>query len=378
MKKAMYQILALMFCVGVLLCLGSAAWADGTIAASGTFGELSWTLDDEGLLTVTGSGEMGHIQKSYYDPYMHKTRYEYDNTLAWHPYKNQITRAIVGEGVTSLGNWAFYRCENMTQISLPASVTEIGHDAFGICGTLTSAEIPDGVTCIDSGTFSACTGMTSVTIPASVNTIADSAFNNCLSLGSVAIPAGVTSIGNSAFRLCRSLRSMVIPSGVTSIGSFTFENCSGLMSVTIPASVTAVNIGAFDGCERLAGVFYGGTQEQWESISIDAYNDPLLNATVCYGLVPDFILPASLTSIGRAAFMGGAFTFVKLPENAVSIGARAFADCPNLAYIYIPADTTDISADAFYGVTGLTIIGAPNSTAGNYAQDHGFHFIPMA
>lgn len=92
---------------------------------------------------------------------------------------------------------------------------------------------------------------------------------------------------------------------------------------------------------------------------------------------PDLILPASLTVIGEEAFAGGAFAFVRLPETAVSIGWHAFADCPNLAYVYIPRATTDIDPYAF-GVKcdGLTIVGTPDSTAESFARIHGFSFVP--
>ncbi len=93
---------------------------------------------------------------------------------------------------------------------------------------------------------------------------------------------------------------------------------------------------------------------------------------------PDFTLPAALTTIGEEAFVGGAFTCVKLPDGAVSIGTRAFADCPNLAYIYIPASVTSIDTSAFGDMPSLTVIGTTGSTAQTFARDHGFRFFPSA
>ena len=100
---------------------------------------------------------------------------------------------------------------------------------------------------------------------------------------------------------------------------------------------------------------------------------------VCYHMEPDFILPAALTEIGSEAFAGGAFVYVKLPEQAVSVGWHAFADCPNLEYVYISGATTDIDPYAF-GVKwgGLTIIGVPGSAAEDFARAHGFDFVPAA
>ena len=92
----------------------------------------------------------------------------------------------------------------------------------------------------------------------------------------------------------------------------------------------------------------------------------------------DFILPASLATVDDEAFSGGAFVYVKLPENAVSVGWHAFADCPNLTYIYIPALTTQIDEQAFGNTTDLTIIGVPGTYASTYADEHGFTFVPAA
>ncbi len=84
--------------------------------------------------------------------------------------------------------------------------------------------------------------------------------------------------------------------------------------------------------------------------------------------LPDFIFPASLTEVDDEAFAGAAFTYVKLPENAVSIDWHAFADCPNLAYIYIPALTTQIDEEPFGNMQSLTILCKTVTTAETCAQ----------
>ena len=97
--------------------------------------------------------------------------------------------------------------------------------------------------------------------------------------------------------------------------------------------------------------------------------------------VPDFVLPSALSEIGAEAFSGGAFTFAVLPENAVTVGPLAFAGCPELSYIYIPASIEEIDSTAFEGVTVLTILGPPSafpSTAETYAVSHGYAFVPIS
>jgi hypothetical protein len=96
--------------------------------------------------------------------------------------------------------------------------------------------------------------------------------------------------------------------------------------------------------------------------------------------VPDFVLPAALAQIGEEAFSGGAFTFAVLPENAVAIGPRAFADCAELVFIYIPASIVDIDSAAFGDLKDITILGSSSaapSTAESFASSHGYAFVPV-
>ena len=97
--------------------------------------------------------------------------------------------------------------------------------------------------------------------------------------------------------------------------------------------------------------------------------------------VPDFVLPSALSVIGEEAFRDGAFSFAVLPENAVTVGPLAFADCDDLMFIYIPASVEDIDSTAFGSLTGLTILGTPSitpSTAESFAATHGYAFVPIS
>lgn len=93
---------------------------------------------------------------------------------------------------------------------------------------------------------------------------------------------------------------------------------------------------------------------------------------------PDFLLPAALTEIGEEAFAGGAFTFAVLPETALSVGPRAFADCPAHLCVYLPASVKSIDPSAFDGVTDLTIFGVFPSAAETFAEDHGLPFSAVS
>ena len=194
---------------------------------------------------------------------------------------SSLTSVTLPNSVTSIGVGAFYGCSSLTSVTIPNSVTSIGVGAFEYCSSLTSVTIPNSVTSIGDSAFAFCSSLTSVTIPSSVTSIGDWAFSDCSSLTSVTIPSSVTSIGDSAFAFCSSLTSVTIPNSVTSIGNYAFEYCSSLTSVTIPSSVTSIGEYAFSNCSSLKDVYYGGTEEQWNAISITMDgNEPLKNANI--------------------------------------------------------------------------------------------------
>ena len=196
---------------------------------------------------------------------------------------SSLTSITIPNSVTSIGNFAFFRCSSLTSVTIPNSVTSIGDSAFSWCSSLTSITIPNSVTSIGDRAFAGCSSLTSVTIPNSVTSIGDYEFSSCDSLTSITIPDSVTSIGTCAFYNCSSLTSITIPSRVTSIGIYAFSGCSSLTSITIPDSVTSIGRSAFENRSSLKDVYYSGTQEQWEKISIDDYNGSLTSATIHYG-----------------------------------------------------------------------------------------------
>ena len=154
------------------------------------------------------------------------------NFAPWFDDRYEIKKVVIEDGVTSIGNYAFFYCQNLASVEIPNSVTSIGKSAFYYCISLTSVEIPNSVTSIGERAFDCCKSLTSVEIPNSVTSIGDNAFNGCESLTSVEIPNSVTSIGNYAFATCSNLTSVEIPNSVTSIGNYAFYYCKGLTSIT--------------------------------------------------------------------------------------------------------------------------------------------------
>ena len=205
-----------------------------------------------------------------------------------------------GGSVTSIGNWAFYKCYDLTSITIPDSVTSIGDEAFSSCWRLTSITIPDSVTSIGRGVFFGCSGLTSITIPDGVTSIGDQAFYDCSGLISITIPDGVTSIGRGAFSGCSSLTSITIPDGVTSIETMAFSRCCGLTSIKIPDGVTSIGMMAFSGCSSLTSVTIG----------------------------------KGVTSIGYQAFYGcDSLTSIEIPDSVTRIEKMAFQGCSKLTSV---------------------------------------------
>ena len=186
---------------------------------------VDFTLDENGVLTISGTGPM-------WDFKWNNQTYTVDTP--WRDERKTISHGEIQNGVTTIGERAFYRCEGLTSVTIPDSVISIGDRAFFWCAGLTSVTIPDSVTTIGDSAFSKCAGLTSVTIPDSVTSIGNGAFHECIGLTSVTIPDSVTSIGDWAFENCAKLTSVTIPDSVTKIGWHAFYDCDKLISVSVP------------------------------------------------------------------------------------------------------------------------------------------------
>lgn len=238
-----------------------------TVNSSGTCGNnLTWTLDDEGTLTISGTGAMSNWESYIATP--------------WHDHYGQIKKIIIGFGITTIGDHAFDFCFNLRSVTIPDSVTIISDYAFASCYKLTSVVIPNSVTSIGSYAFSGC-DLTDVTIPTGVTSIGYGTFSGC-SFTKLTIPNNVTSIGERAFINCYDLTNVTIGNNVTSIGESAFDSCTSLTSVTIPNSVTSIGDFAFFYCNKLTDVYYVGSEEKWKEISIGVYNNNLTDATIHY------------------------------------------------------------------------------------------------
>lgn len=260
---------------------------------------------------------------------------------------------VIPDEMTSIGEYAFDGCVNLSSISIPNGVTNIGYDAFGGCSGLSSITLPDHLVSIGDLAFGDCTGLKSIIIPQNVEFIGFGAFSGCTALTSVTISSNVKEIGDGIFIDCDALTSIVveegngtydsrnncnaiihsetgeliagcqntvIPDGVKSIRGFAFEFLDGLSSITIPDGVTSIGEYAFYDCEGLT--------------SVD--------------------LPNSLTTIGEGAFQRCiGLSAIKIPHGVTYIGEFAFDSCSGVTSVIIPNSVTFIGWDAFLDCTEL-------------------------
>ena len=245
----------------------------------------------------------------------------YDNKVLFDKDKSKIiafrdkdtTLYVIPDGVTSIGDGAFWGCTSLTSLVIPESVTSIGDYAFVGCDSLTDIVIPDRVTRIGEFAFGGCESLTDIVLPEGVTSIGGSAFKNCISLTDIVIPDSVTSIGNGTFWDCSSLSKIVLPEGVTSIGERAFDGCRSLTDIVLPDCVTSVGEYAFHYCFSLTGIVI---PDSVTSIGSGAFYD-------CKSL-KSLVIPNSVTSIGDGAFWGCSFPYDLKQELSSRFGEKIF------------------------------------------------------
>ena len=249
-----------------------------------------------------------------------------------------VTYNDVKYSVTTIGEYAFKDCIEMTSVTIPNSVTSIGRNAFSGCSGLTSVAIGNSVTSIGNYAFYGCSGLTSVTIPNSMIYIGIEAFKNCNALTSVHISdlkvwceiefsdyySNPLYYAHHLYMNGEEIKDLIIPNSVNSVKTYAFSDYSDLTSVTIPNSVTSIGSNAFSGCSGLTSVTIGNNVT---SIGWSAFKD-------CSALT-SVTIPNSVTSIGNEAFSGcTGLTTITIGNGVKRIDDNAFSQCPELTDVY--------------------------------------------
>lgn len=205
MKHSKTVKLLALLCLGAVLLLSLASCSSSTANAAdanGTWGSLTWSYKkDNKTLTIMGSGEMDDFENS--------------DAVEWSAVRTSATTVVIEDGITSIGDYAFYYMPALTTIQLPSTVSELGDFSFAFCSALSTLTIPEGVTALGVGAFESCGALSSMYLPTSVETIGDSAFAFCYSLRSIMITSETVTIGAQAFRNCRSLEQVTLRSTIS-------------------------------------------------------------------------------------------------------------------------------------------------------------------
>ena len=385
------------------------------IIDSGSCGDgVTYQIDGDGAMVISKTGAGTGAMTDY-------TNYS-SNSVPWLSHREDITSLTINDGVTSIGDWAFYYCKSLEDVSLADSITSIGVRAFGETASLNfiklpanlktigdyafcvsmikSVTIPDSVTTIGNGAFLSAYEMTSITIgdhvqtigeeafsstklvsvtlPASVTQIGDSAFRDCGHLKTVTLSQGITSIGEEAFLYCISLQSINIPEGVTTIKKDAFYGCYDLKSITIPGSVQEMGTGVFRDCKSLAsvtisdgvtsisnGTFYNCGKlkdvtipDTVTSIGIDAFH---VESYIGTGSIESIVIPTSVTNIDSGAFYGQGLRSITIPGSISVIKEDAFRYCDSLESVIILEGVTEIEGYAFAYCNNIKTVSVPST-----------------
>ncbi|MBR6028048.1 MAG: leucine-rich repeat domain-containing protein [Clostridia bacterium] len=302
-------------------------------------------------------------------------------------------------GLVSIGDSAFTNT-GLTSVTLPEGLTQLGQSVFNICRRLKSAALPDSLTAMGTNVFKECPALNSVRLPSGLKTLPGYTFYCCTGLKSIQLPVGLEKIGDYAFYGCTALRTVFFPYSVRTVGSYALggntgllrvyfagestalgasamSGCTAMQHVTLPPTVTGINGAAFKDVP-VSCVFVTSCQTAVSALTGLGYTVRQVYEAPSPALVSAMMalkVPAGTTEIGIEAFYGGAFQRVILPEGLSVIRPRAFENCDKLLYINIPDSVETIAWDAFRGCTGVFFELPADSRWQEYVTKHGYTFV---
>lgn len=300
---------------------------------SGTCGEnLEWSMSEDGVLTISGSGDM--------------------TSAPWSSYSYMIQDVILSEGLTSITDFAFYGA-SIENVTIPSTVTNIGQFAFFACGYLQKIDIPAGVAKIGMQAFGSCANLQTVSIPASVTELNDTAFTACLSLKRFNVDANnpnYCSDASGALLDKAQTKLIQLPSGI--VGSY-----------TILDTVTAIDSSAIYYCDNLTALHVSEDNPTYTSVNGILYNKEKTTLLKAPGALSGACtIPNGVTSIAAQAFNGcSKMTAVTIPDSVTTLDFLAFGGCDSLTSVVLPEGVTSIPDSGFVECENLQSLTIPTS-----------------
>lgn len=362
MMKKHWKLLLLCVAIATIMCALcfslNAENYSGKCGGEGDGSNITWSFNtDTGLLKFEGTGKMANYGPDGAFP------------SPWYfNYTNNIRSVEIGEGVTSIGSCAFYRCVNLASAVIPEGVTTLGDSAFSACRSLKEIYIPSTVEKIGTRTFSWFVGLEKITV--SENNPVFHSDGNCI-------------IETATKTLLTGCNTSVIPTdgSVTAIGDNAFSGCNGLSSIVIPDCITSIGECPFVFCNsNLTVIFPMDSANYIHDVQSNYYNNCFIDTTTkkLIAICENSVIPTngSVTSIGeRALSYVPELPSINIPSAVTQIDAGAFSGSSFEKVFFL---SSDVIIDDGADIPASTVIyGDAGSTAESYAQAHGNTFAKV-
>lgn len=404
MKKRFLRVISACSSIFVLLSCpmlySIPAGAADTAQTSGNCGadgdNLTWNLDDNGVLTISGSGKMADFGNST------------GTAAPWT--RSAVKKVILDSGVTSVGDYAFYYCPNLSGVTLPEGVTSIGDWAFSggeyvydLSFSLETLTLPESLNSIGNQAFMNLKSLSELNIPESVSFIGANALLNTAwfdakkeaagespiyinsilidasaASGDVVIPDGTKGVAGYAISGNKNVTSVTVPDSVTYLGDHAFEYCSNVSSVTLGSGLRSIGEYAFCGCNEMTTITIPAKVDSigdlafcaisLEQINVAASNPYFASADgvlydkektdlICYPIAragASYTVPKTVKTISPyAVYNSSALEEITLPDGLTEIGAHAFEYSAKLRRFTIPDSVTMLGEEAFGNCKGI-------------------------
>lgn len=376
LKKSLAILLSAVMLFGAAPFAGVVFNAEASAYSGDCGANISWSLDTAaGTLSISGTGDMTDYLAA---------------GSPWYSVRSDIKTVTVSEGVTSIGNNAFYDCGNLSSATIPNGVTSIGVNAFRDCESLESIDIPESVTEIGDEAFY-FTGIKSVTIPASVETIGQDAFGWCSYLESFAVASDNNNYSDDENGILYNKdktelikypsgsksTSVEIPNTVEAIADYAFENCYILEEAVIAASVGNIGYGAFFNC-YLERVTVDSANANYSSDDSGVLFNKDKSVLILYPINNDrtnYSIPDSVTSIDDSAFHNNiTLKSIVVPDGLTALGDYVFLCCESLEYVHIPSSVVEIGEEIIDSTAAYICSDTEDCYAREYAEANGYTF----